>query len=150
MAEHIWRRAKTLGWFPDNAFGVVAVRSTVGVYETYPKVEEVDGIEILLDGLRSINCAAALLTGTHVVERVIRQLCVPSFSLPCYSRRQKLTCSFSFNASPADEFLVPVSKDIQVQVINNLECLGTAKRHRPYLPYLLRLLLSGRPTSVLS
>lgn len=91
MAEHIWRRAKTLGWFPDNAFGVVAVRSTVGVYETYPKVEEVDGIEILLDGLRSINCAAALLTGTHVVERVIRQLCVLSFSLPCYSRRQKLT-----------------------------------------------------------
>lgn len=76
MAEHIYRRAQARGWFPSNDFGIVAVRSSVGSYVTYPLVDEVHGADVLLDGLRSINCAAAILTGTHVVERILRQLSV--------------------------------------------------------------------------
>jgi hypothetical protein len=44
-------------------------------------MEEVDGADVLLDGLRHLNCAAAILTGTHVVERILRELSVLSVYL---------------------------------------------------------------------
>lgn len=76
MAEHIYRRAQTLGWIPNADFGIVAVRVSVGHYETYPLMDEVDGSDVLLEGLCQLNCAAAILTGTHVVERILRELSV--------------------------------------------------------------------------
>jgi hypothetical protein len=81
MAEHIYRRAQTLGWIPSADFGIVAVRASVGHYVTFPLMEEVDGADVLLDGLRHLNCAAAILTGTHVVERILRELSVLSVYL---------------------------------------------------------------------
>jgi hypothetical protein len=78
MAEHIYQRAKALGWFPDAAFGVVAVRSAVGRYETFPHVDVVEGADILFHGLRNVNCAAFILTGTSVAERILRELSVES------------------------------------------------------------------------
>ena len=76
MAEHIYRKAQALDWFPDAEFGIVAVRISVGHYVTYPLMDEVEGSEILMDDLCRLNCAAAILSGTHVVERIIRQLSV--------------------------------------------------------------------------
>lgn len=95
MAEAIYRKAEERGWFPDKLFGIVAIRSSVGCYETYPHASLVDGVDEFLDGLRSINCAAGILTSTHVVQRIIRTLCVHNRLAPAQGPR-KLTLSIFF------------------------------------------------------
>lgn len=96
MAEAIYRKAESRGWFPDEFFGIVAVRSAVGHYDTFPHASEIDGSEEFLEGLRSINCAAGVMTSTHVVQRIIRTLCVSPL-LSASSRKGPALTEVSFS-----------------------------------------------------
>lgn len=82
MAEFLFHQATVKGWLPDARFGLVAVRTEVGHFATFPHVDDVDGADLFIEGLRGITCAAALLTGTHVVRRITQKLLVPSDPTP--------------------------------------------------------------------
>lgn len=59
------------------------MRSSVGAagtstYTTYPPAEQVDGIEVLLNGLAILNCESALIMGGHLVSSLLSGLYVMS------------------------------------------------------------------------
>lgn len=80
MAEHIFRRCEAAGWFPDANWGnIVAVRASVGTagtstYASYPLAHEVDGADVLLDGLATINAEAAVIVSSHVVRSILQMM----------------------------------------------------------------------------
>ncbi|GAA6006834.1 hypothetical protein JCM10207_009110 [Rhodosporidiobolus poonsookiae] len=111
MAEHCYRRCEAAGWFPDESFGnLVAVRTAVGsagtsTFVSYPPAEQVDGADVLLDGLAGINAEAAVILSSHVVRSILATL---------------------------DENLerVTLNGDTSIQVLDTLEELRAAKRHQ--------------------
>ncbi|GAA5958739.1 hypothetical protein JCM8115_000340 [Rhodotorula mucilaginosa] len=111
MAEHIFRRCEAAGWFPDANWGnIVAVRASVGTagtstYASYPLAHEVDGADVLLDGLATINAEAAVIVSSHVVRSILQMI-------------------------DDDTERVVLNEDVAIQVIDSLEDLRGAKRHQ--------------------
>ncbi|BGP40392.1 hypothetical protein JCM10449v2_004354 [Rhodotorula kratochvilovae] len=116
MAEHIYRRCEAAGWFPDADWGnIVAVRTSVGVngtssYASYPLVHEVDGADVLIDGLASINAEAAVIVSSHVVRSIVASL-------------------------DEEQERVTLNQDVAIQILDSLEDLKGAKRHQ-YAAYI--------------
>lgn len=114
MAEHIYRRCDALGWFPDADWGnIVAVRATVGTagsssYASYPAANEVDGADVLLEGLATINAEAAVIVSSHVVRSILQTI---------DDSQERIT----------------LNDDVSIQILDNLEDLKGAKRHRELL-----------------
>lgn len=128
MAEFLFHQAKVRVWLPDARFGLVAVQAEVGHYGSYPHVNDIEGADLFIEGLRGINCAAELMTGTHVVQRITQKLSIPSD--PTLADAPRLNIDFFSTTRSEDEVNVSMSQDLQVQVIGNLQSLGCAKRHR--------------------
>ncbi|POY70489.1 hypothetical protein BMF94_6557 [Rhodotorula taiwanensis] len=111
MAEHIFRRCEAAGWFPDANWGnIVAVRASVGTagtstYASYPLAHEVDGADVLLDGLATINAEAAVIVSSHVVRSILQMI-------------------------DDNTERVVLNEDVAIQVIDSLEDLRGAKRHQ--------------------
>ncbi|GAA5869706.1 hypothetical protein JCM3774_003825 [Rhodotorula dairenensis] len=111
MAEHIFRRCEAAGWFPDANWGnIVAVRASVGTagtstYASYPLAHEVDGADVLLDGLATINAEAAVIVSSHVVRSILQMI-------------------------DDETERVVLNEDVAIQVIDSLEDLRGAKRHQ--------------------
>ncbi|BGP57371.1 hypothetical protein JCM8202_005788 [Rhodotorula sphaerocarpa] len=111
MAEHIFRRCEAAGWFPDANWGnIVAVRASVGTagtstYASYPLAHEVDGADVLLDGLATINAEAAVIVSSHVVRSILQMI-------------------------DDETERVVLNDDVAIQVIDSLEDLRGAKRHQ--------------------
>ncbi|KAL7413266.1 glycosyl transferase family group 2-domain-containing protein [Mrakia frigida] len=106
MAEHIFRKGLSLGWFPDQAFGIVVVRSGLGSYVTFPPEADVEGVDELLLGVKGLNCEVAVVITSNVVRGVVDSI-------------------------PDDKEAVPLkSQHHLVQVLDNLDELASAKRHQ--------------------
>lgn len=78
MAGHLYRTCAAEGWFPDASFGVVLVRERLGHYVSYPPMDEVEGIDELLDAIKVLNCGVALVVTSDVVRELVDNMFVPS------------------------------------------------------------------------
>ncbi|GJN90636.1 hypothetical protein Rhopal_003648-T1 [Rhodotorula paludigena] len=111
MAEHIFRTCEAAGYFPDADWGnIVAVRTSVGTagtssYASYPLAHEVDGADILLEGLACINAEAAVIVSSHVCRSIVSMVGL-------------------------DEERVTLNQDCAIQIIDHLEDLKSVKRHQ--------------------
>ncbi|GAA5948186.1 hypothetical protein JCM10213_007061 [Rhodosporidiobolus nylandii] len=111
FAEHLFRQCEARGWFPDVNWGnVVAVRTSVGTagnstYASYPPVEDVEGADVLLDGLSWLNAETAVILSSHVVRSILSNL-------------------------SDDAERITLNEDTSIQVLDNLEDLRGAKRHQ--------------------
>ena len=95
----------------------LAFSTRPGHYSTYPPLEDVDGSEVLLEGLIALNPAAAIVTKNYVVDMI-------------------------FQRAPEGRRTVPLSDGVNVQILNGLEDLHSAKRYRTLrLDYLSSVLI---------
>ncbi|GAA5967341.1 hypothetical protein JCM11641_000517 [Rhodosporidiobolus odoratus] len=110
MAEHIFRQCESRGWFPDGWGNIVAVRTTVGTaghstFASYPLAEDVDGADILLNGLAFLNAETAVIFSSHVVRSILSTL-----------------------STKAEH--IKLNDDVSIQVLDTLEDVRGAKRHQ--------------------